>query len=255
MESVVTQVLRDDVLTIRLNRPQTRNSLTLDQIRELAENVSAAARSPARCLLLTGTNAEFCAGRDLKEADVDKDDTFAIMTTVINPLLCALREFPFPTVAAVQGPALGLGLGLALACDVTLVAENAAFGSPFRHFGGVLDSGGHYFLARRLGPHRAAELIFTGRLIDGLTAARLGLVNRAVAATELAEEAWKLCCEIATGPTTAFKATKQILSRERWFEDVLELEARFMTDALSGPDGREGLQAFKEKRRPQFRGT
>lgn len=252
---VIERELREDIVIIRLNRPDTKNSLTVPQIRELSEAVARAAASPARCLLITGAGGSFCAGRDLKDVDPDTDDTYQIMTSLLHPLLQAVRAFPVPSVAAVHGPALGLGLGLALSCDIVFAAHDAVFGSPFRKFGGVLDSGGHYYLERRLGAHRAAELIFTGRLIDGVTAASMGLVNRSVAASELDAESWQLCREIASGPTGAFKASKHILSQQRSFEETLELEARAMDAALRGPDGREGLRAFKEKRSPRFTGA
>lgn len=238
---------------VLLDRPETKNSLKLEHIRALAEAIAEAAQH-ARCLLLMGKGAAFCAGRDLKDVDPQAEDTYAIMTSLINPLLESLCGFPAPTVAAVRGPALGLGLGLACSCDIVLAAEDALFGSPFRNFGGVTDSGGHYFLARRLGVHRAAELIFTGRLMRGSEAAALGLVNRAVPAPLLEAESLQLCREIATGPTSAFKATKHILATDRTFAEVLELEARYMDAALRGPDGREGLLAFREKRPARFTG-
>jgi 2-(1,2-epoxy-1,2-dihydrophenyl)acetyl-CoA isomerase len=245
----------EDVVVVRLNRPETKNSLTLAQIEELAAAIAKAASASARCLLLTGVGGSFCAGRDLKEVDPDRDDTYRIMASSINPLLCAVRQFPVPTVAAVAGPALGLGFGLALSCDIVLAAETATFGSPFRHFGGVMDSGGHYYLERRIGRHRAAELIFTGRLIDGTAAAAMGLINRALPTAELEPESLRLSRDIASGPTGAFRATKRILAESRTFEETIELEARSMEAALKGPDGREGLRAFREKRRPHFSGS
>lgn len=246
--------VQDGLAVIRINRPETRNSLTLPQIQTLSAMLTRASQSDARCLLLTGAGASFCAGRDLKDVG-ESDKTYEIMTTLINPLLQALYAFPVPTVAAVQGPALGLGLGLALSCDIVIAAEDAVFGSPFRDFGGVTDSGGHYFLERGLGRHRAAELIFTGRLINGIEAANLGLVNRAVPAARLLDESSELCRDIASGPTGAFKATKTILATARGFDEVLELEARYMDAALKGPDGREGIRAFKERRRARFIGS
>jgi 2-(1,2-epoxy-1,2-dihydrophenyl)acetyl-CoA isomerase len=245
----------EDVAVIRLNRPETKNSLTVAQIEQLAAAVMTAASSPARCLLLTGAGGSFCAGRDLKDVDPDRDDTYRIMASSVNPLLCAVRRFPVPTLASVAGPALGLGFGLALSCDIVLAADTATFGSPFRHFGGVMDSGGHYYLERRVGRHRAAELIFTGRLIDGVAAAAMGLINRALPPAELESESWRLSQEIASGPTGAFRATKHILATTRTFEETIELEARSMEAALKGPDGREGLRAFREKRRARFTGS
>jgi 2-(1,2-epoxy-1,2-dihydrophenyl)acetyl-CoA isomerase len=253
-DPVIEQVLRDNVAVIRITRPETKNSLTLAQIEHLHCALRQAIASPARCLMLTGSGAAFCAGRDLKQVDPKAEDTYRIMTSCINPLLQTLRSAPIPTVAAVQGPALGLGLGLALACDITLAAETATFGSPFRHFGGVPDSGGHFFLAQRIGTHRAAELIFTGRLITAVTAATLGLINRALPAPHLEEHSWQLCRDIAAGPTAAFRASKHILAESRTFDEILDLEARSMDAALKGTDGHEGLRAFREKRRPQFIG-
>lgn len=246
---------REDVVVVRINRPETKNSLTVAQIDELAAAIAKASSSAARCLLLTGAGGSFCAGRDLREVDPDQDDTYRIIASSINPLLCAVRQFPVPTVASVAGPALGLGFGLALSCDIVLAAENATFGSPFRHFGGVTDSGGHYYLERRLGRHRAAELIFTGRLIDGVAAAAMGLINKAVPMAELESESRSLTHDIASGPTGAFRATKHILAQTRTFEETIELEARSMQAALKAPDGREGLRAFREKRRARFSGS
>jgi len=243
-----------DVAIIRIQRPDTRNSLTLAQMVELRTAFEEVASSSARCLLLIGFGSSFCAGRDLREVDLEGEDTEGVMTAVINPLLHTVRSLPVPSVAAVHGPALGLGLGLALSCDLVWAAENAVFGSPFRNFGGVPDSGAHYFLANRLGPHRAAELIFTGRLINGSEAASIGLVNRAVPAPALEHEALELCQQIASGPTAAFRATKQILREVHSFDAILQLEAKSMHAALKGADGREGLRALREKRAAKFSG-
>lgn len=252
---VIETEIAEDIAVIRLNRPEKKNSLTATQIDELGAAIAAAAGSSARCLLLTGAGGSFCAGRDLKEVEPDRDDTYRFMASSINPLLRAVRRFPVPTVASVAGPALGLGFGLALSCDIVLAAEDAVFGSPFRNFGGVMDSGGHYYLERRIGPHRAAELIFTGRLIDGATAATMGLINRAVSPADLTSESRRLCRHIASGPTRAFQATKRILEHSRSFDETLELEARSMAEVLKGADGREGLRAFREKRAPLFTGS
>jgi 2-(1,2-epoxy-1,2-dihydrophenyl)acetyl-CoA isomerase len=249
------QLARDgDVAILRLDRPEAKNSLRLDDIRLLRELLERVAASDARCLLLRGTGDAFCAGRDLKETDPERDDTNAILAELINPVLLRLHALPIPSLALVHGPALGLGLGLALACDITVVAENALLGSPFRGIGCVLDSGGHYFLERRLGRHKTAELIFTGRLLSGREAAAINLVNRAVAALDLDVEGLKLAREIAAGPTASFRASKQILGGDRGLREVLELEARYQAEALASRDGREGIRAFQEKRKPKFVG-
>jgi 2-(1,2-epoxy-1,2-dihydrophenyl)acetyl-CoA isomerase len=246
---------QDDLGMLTLNRPQARNSLRLDDVRLLGERLTEAMSSGVRCLMLSGAGDAFCAGRDLKETDPENDDTRAILRDVINPVLLSLYDLPLPTIAVVKGPALGLGFGLALACDLTLAAENAVLGSPFRNIGCVLDSGGHYFMERRIGRHRAAELIFTGRLISGREAAQLGLINRAIGALALDAEAEALAREIATGPTAAFRASKRILNNDAGMSNVLDLEAAAQAEALASRDGREGIRAFQEKRKPRFTGA
>jgi 2-(1,2-epoxy-1,2-dihydrophenyl)acetyl-CoA isomerase len=253
-EQVIRREQVGAVAIVRIERPHTKNSLTVEQIAELLRVLENIERSDARCMLLTGIAGCFCAGRDLRSVDPEQEDTYRIITTTINPLLRRLRALRIPTVAAVGGPALGLGLGLALSCDIVLAAEGARFGSPFRNFGGVTDSGGHYFLSRALGRHRALELIFTGHLIAGREAAALGLINRVLPDAELEQQSVELCNTIAAGPTAAFTMSKDILARERDFEEVIELEARYMDAALRGRDGREGLSAFKQRRLPEFVG-
>jgi enoyl-CoA hydratase/carnithine racemase len=250
----VTLAVADGVATITLDRPDARNSLRLADMRLLHQTLEAALRANVRAVLLRGEGGAFCAGRDLKEVDPARDDTRAILAETIAPLLHAVREAPVPTLAAVRGAALGLGFGLALACDIVLAADDALLGSPFRAIGAVLDSGGHYFLRERIGPHRAAELIFTGRLMSGREAAAIGLVNRAVAGLALDAAAQALAREIAAGPTAAFRASKAILVQPRSFAETLALEAAAQAAALAGPDGAEGIAAFKEKRAPKFVG-
>ena len=243
------------VLVLEINRPETRNSLRLTEIEALGDILASERISAARCLVIHGAGGSFCAGRDVHEINPDEEDAFEILHRRIGPVLQRLRALPGPTIASVSGPALGFGLGLALSCDITIGADDAVFGSPFRRIGAVLDSGGHYFLQSRLGRHRAAELVFTGRMLSGREAAALGLINEAVAPDAIASRTAEMAALIASGPTAAFRATKQILSEDRSFGEVLELEARYQKDVTRGPDGQEGLAAFRERRRPIFTGA
>lgn len=250
------QLMEDGaVLVLEINRPERRNSLRLTEIEALGDILAGERVKAARCLVIRGAGGSFCAGRDVREIDPDGEDAFEILHQRIGPILQRLRALPGPTMASVSGPALGFGLGLALACDITIAADDAVFGSPFRRIGAVLDSGGHYFLQRRLGSHRAAELVFTGRMLSGREAAALGLINEAVAPDKIASRTAELASLIASGPTAAFRATKQILSEDRSFAEVLELEAHYQRDITRGPDGREGLAAFRERRNPSFIGS
>jgi enoyl-CoA hydratase/carnithine racemase len=210
-----------------------------------------------RALVLRGEGRGFCAGRDLGDAEPGTEDAEAILAE-INPLFSRLSEFPAPTFAGVHGPALGVGLGLALACDVVCVADDAKIGSPFARIGAVLDSGGHHHFVQRVGPHRALELIYTGRLLSGAEAASWGLVNAAVPGDELLDTVRSIAAAVAQGPTAAFLLSKQLVGRIQReglsFEDVLAAEAKLQGEVSRKQDYAEGIGAFQEKRTPKFTG-
>lgn len=242
------------ITTITLNRPQKKNSLTIAGMLDIQAAIHEACANGSRVICIRGSGGSFCAGRDLSSVDAATDDTLFVLKEQINPVLQAIRQCPVPTFALVEGPALGFGFGLALACDIVYVSETALMGSPFRNIGLVLDSGGHYYLRERLGRARAAELIFTGRLISGLEAAQIGLVNRAIPAPDLDAVSKKLLASIANGPTAAFTATKRILDRGQTYEQIADLEATFQAELMLTQDASEGLKAFQEKRKPVFVG-
>ncbi len=164
---------------IVLNRPDKMNALNDAMVAELNGALERAAAQGARAMMIRGEGPAFSAGRDLADAHPGDEDAEAIIQSTFNPLIKRIVAFPAPTFAAVHGACLGVGLGLALGCDVVYVADDAKIGSPFARIGAVLDSGGHLFFVARLGTHRALELIYTGRLLSGVEAAQLGLVNRA----------------------------------------------------------------------------
>ncbi len=239
------------VATIVLNRPDKRNALTLEHLALFHRRLDQAA--DARCLVLRGEGAAFCAGRDLAGVDPATDDARAVLAEHVNPLCARLAGLDMPVVAAVQGACLGLGLGLAMAADLVLVADDALIGSPFRAIGCVLDSGAHFALAERIGRHRAAELIFTGRLISGREAARLGLVNQAVGRNRLLAQVQALAADIADGPSLAFAESKRILrlgDPAAMMQAEAEAQGRIMRTADAG----EGISAFLARRRPTFTG-
>jgi enoyl-CoA hydratase/carnithine racemase len=169
-----------------------------------------------------------------------------------------VADFPAPSFAAVHGPCLGIGLGLALACDVVYVADDAKIGSPFARIGAVLDSGAHSFFVRRLGSHRALELIYTGTLISGREAEAWGLVNRSMDKAILLERVRATAAAIAQGPTAAFLESKRIVRRIEneglGLAEVLRSEAKAQGAASRTADYREGISAFQSKRSPRFVG-
>lgn len=242
------------VAEIVFNRPDKKNSLRPDDLALLTAHLDTVAGSDARALMLRGEGGAFNAGRDIGDADPATDDNEALLKEVINPVLRRVHNLALPTVAAVEGPCLGIGFGLAFACDVVLAADDAVLGSPFRNIGCILDSGGHAIMAQRIGMHRTLELIYTGRLISGREAAAMGLVNRSCGAADVVGEARELAGKIAAGPTTAFKISKRILLANADYDTVLHLEAEGQAEALRTEDGIEGFKAFQEKRRPTFVG-
>ncbi len=245
------------VAELVLNRPERRNALDGAARDALGSALDELEKNPPRALLVRGEGKGFCAGRDLSDAEPLTEDGEAILREM-NPLISRLAGLDCPTVAAVQGAALGLGLGLALACDLLIVGEGAKIGSPFAAIGAVLDSGSHLFLCSRIGPTRTLELVYTGRFLSGTEAVEWGIANRVVPDEELLEVARGLVGTIAAGPTAAFLLSKRIVARivdgEMSLDDVLGAEAAAQGAASRTHDYAEGMTAFQEKRKPTFTG-
>nr|WP_272886924.1 enoyl-CoA hydratase-related protein [Phenylobacterium aquaticum] len=245
----------DGLLRVRLSRPEKMNALADEDCRALTRLFEGAAKDQAvRCVLITGSGRAFCAGRDLSSATASEDAS-AILSEVVNPMLQTLHDLPQPTIAAVNGAAMGIGLGLALACDIVFAAEGARFASPFARLGAALDSGGHYFLPRRLTPGRTLEMIYTGDAIEGAEALRLGLVDRLAPDRLLEPAAETLARRFVDGPQAAFRAQKALIrvSETLGLAGVLAEEARIQGELARTPDYAEGVAAFQARRAPQFR--
>jgi enoyl-CoA hydratase/carnithine racemase len=227
-------------------------------VHDLAETLNRAEADGARALLIRGEGRAFCSGRDLADADPLHEDGEAILRDIFNPLLERMATIGIPTIAAVQGACLGTGLGLALACDILYAADDARIGSPFARIGAVLDSGAHAAFVSRVGPHRALELVYTGRLLSGREAEQWGLVNRSVAGADLLRRTRELAVSIARGPTAAFLESKRlvrtILDSHASFREVLVEEAAAQGRASRTHDYKDGISAFQEKRKPSFTG-
>ena len=246
-----------DVAELVLNRPERRNALDGPARSLLASMLDDLEKDPPRALLLRGEGKGFCAGRDLSDAEPFTEDGEAILAAM-NPIIARLHALACPTVAAVQGAALGLGLGLALACDLLLVGESAKIGSPFAAIGAVLDSGSHLFLCNRIGPARTLELVYTGRFLSGAEAVEWGIANAVHPDDDLLGAARALVGAIATGPTQAFLLSKDLVGRitggGMGLDAVLAAEAAAQGTAARTQDYGEGMSAFLEKRKPKFTG-
>lgn len=248
--------LRTDgaIATLVLDLAQPKNTFRTADVQRLGELLDEALAAGARCVVIQGAGPVFSAGWDIGSIDPAADDPMAMIADVVGPFCKRLRELPVPTISAVTGPALGFGFGLALCCDLCFAEDEALFGSPFRHIGMVADSGTHHFLLSRVGYPLAAELIFTGRLLSGTEAARLGLINRAVPRGELAAEVAKTAQAIASGPTQALRLSKEILLQGGDFDAMFAHEGRQLAHVFSTADLEEGISAFQQRRKPVFQG-
>lgn len=243
---------------VMLDRPYVINALDDSMVADLHHALDEVETARSRAVVVRGAGRGFCAGRDLSTAEPLTEDAEAILRDVFNPLIARIAGLPMPTFAAVHGACLGVGFGIAMACDVVVCATRARLGSPFANIGAVLDSGGHLALVRRVGPHRALELIYTGRLLDGPEAAAMGLVNACVADDELLDYVRTMAERVATGPTATFARSKALVRRivddGMSLDQVLAAEAAAQGQAAGTPDYVEGMTAFLEKRPPTFEG-
>ena len=243
---------------LTLARPEARNALRRQTYRELEEIVRGLGDADVRCLVITGEDPAFCSGDDVKliMAGPERPTEQLAASPRLTPAADALLHTDIPVVAAVNGAAVGWGMELALMADIRVASERARFGELFVLRGLVSDAPGLGRLAQLVGRERAAELLFTGEIIDAATALQIGLVSRVVAHDDLLAEATELAGRIAANPPLAVQALKNGLRRAldpdwpevgAWVSS--ELARLFQTD-----DHREGVASFLEKRPPSYVG-
>lgn len=255
----VKKTFDQGVLEIVLNRPDRLNALNADMLFELAEAVNEAKRdSSIRAVLLYGEGTGFCAGGDLKDFGMDETNVTEVKEFLQkgHEAVLGLYHMEKPTIAAVHGPAVGAGSNLAFACDMIIAEETASFSEIFAKVGALPDLGGLYFLPQKIGMHKAAELIFTGKMLSADTALDYGLINEVVAAGRSRERGKELAISLANGPTRALGLAKSILHQAPYssLERILEMEALGQASIFQTEDFKEGKKAFNEKRSPIFHG-
>lgn len=254
--------LVDETATITLTNPALRNALTLEMATEITEAVEEAESSDARCLVVQGSEANFCAGGDIKsmlEALSDDREMAELLQEValpINRSVQRLYECSIPTVAKVDGPAFGAGASLALACDVVLASERAQLSFGFRRIGLSVDSGTSFLLPRAVGEKKAMDLVYTGELIDAERAEELDLVSRVFPDDEFEQRCREIVETITTGPTVALKQSKQLLQSgiNRSFNEAIDAETDGLRAAFESEDFETGVNAFINKETPEFDG-
>jgi enoyl-CoA hydratase/carnithine racemase len=244
------------VVTVTLNRPERLNAISGEMWAELTRIFAeVASRSEDRVLVLTGAGGAFCSGADLGSPDNQSGHQLTRMRTVGDAAL-ALHRLPKPSIARVDGVAVGAGLNLALGCDLIAASERSRFSEIFARRGLTVDFGGSWLLPRIVGLHRAKELVLLADILTAAEAAEMGLVNRVVPIDDLDGLVADWAARLAAGPPLALSMSKLLLNKsmEMSLDQALEAEAQAQSVNLASKDGEEALAAFVEKRSPVFEG-
>ena len=251
--------IKNQVATISLNRPEVLNSFNYAMADEVIDAFKICKKEDnVRAILLTGEGRAFCAGQDLAEATGENSPSIdKIVEHTYNPILSAIRNTPKPVICAVNGVAAGAGANIAIACDITIACESAKFIQSFTNIGLVPDSGGTYNLPRLIGMQNAAALMFSGDKLTAKEAKNLGLIYDLTEDENLMEAAFSYAEKLAKRPTKSIGLTKQLLNQSlnNNLNEQLELEKEFQAISAQSYDHKEGIKAFFEKRKPEYRGN
>lgn len=250
---------RGAVRTITLDRPESRNGVTIEVVQAYAQAIRDVPQT-VRTIVIAGANGAFCSGLDLKDAmrrgvkpgpEVERG-----LREDFHGLIRALIESDRPTIAAVDGAAAGFGCDLALACDLRVISERAVFGEIFVKRGLMPDGGGTWLLPRIVGLGRALEMLLTGDMVNAVEALRIGLANKLVPSADLATQVGELAGRIANGPPMVHRLVKRAVyaGLDTDLAAALDREATGQLQLLGSSDFTEGIMAFLQKRDPSFQG-
>jgi 2-(1,2-epoxy-1,2-dihydrophenyl)acetyl-CoA isomerase len=256
MTDLLHESVSAGVATLAFARPDDLNTIDLPTLEALVDALERAAASPSvRCVVLAARGRAFCAGADQKEMHArGAAEWERIVERYLDPVRL-LAGMDKPTVARIQGDAVGGGLGLTLACDFRIAAPEARFCAPFVKIGlAGCDMSAGYFLPRLIGLGRATDMMMSGRFVGAEEAERIGLVTRVVPLDDLDESVERLASSLASGPRDALAYTKRAIRRslDRPMEAEFDYEVFAQVQCLQSADHREGVAAFQEKRRPKF---
>jgi enoyl-CoA hydratase/carnithine racemase len=251
--SLITTENKDGVLFLGFNRPDKKNAITLDMYRAITAAFKAAqADDTVRVVLVHGSPDTFTSGNDLADFLSEPMDD----KSPIPAFLEALSHFEKPIVAAVNGPAIGIGTTMLLHCDLVYADTTAKLSVPFINLGAVPEGGSSYLMPRIMGNVRAAELLMLGEVFNGQKAKEYGLVNDVVEPAKLMETATAAARKLAQRPPAALRITKSLL--KRWnreaLDKVIPTELELFAQQLRSPEAKEAMTAFFEKRKPDFSG-
>jgi 2-(1,2-epoxy-1,2-dihydrophenyl)acetyl-CoA isomerase len=251
--------IENNVAWIALNRPEVFNSFNREMALQLQTTLDDCnTNSNVRALVLTGNGKAFCAGQDLKEVtDTELNPGFRkILEEHYNPIIQKIRTIEKPIIAAVNGVAAGAGANIALACDIVVASEQASFIQAFSKIGLVPDSAGTFFLPRLIGFQKASALMMLGDKVTAPEALTMGMIYKIFPIALFEEEVKTLAENLAQMPTKAIGLTKRLLNQSMHnnLEQQLKLESDLQIEASSSNDYNEGVTAFVEKRKPEFKG-
>lgn len=255
--TTVTYEVEERVAVIRLNRPDAMNAFDRTLRGDLTAALAQAAGDDAvRVVVLAGSGRVFSAGADLKAGFPDGEQVRRQLMEEYRPALVAIAEMDKPVISAVHGSAAGIGLSFALVCDLTVMAESAFLLAPFSNIGLIPDGGANWLLPRAIGYKRAYQIAIENERVPASRCLELGLVNRVVPDEALMSETLAWARSLAVRAPIALARTKRAMreAATRSYDEVLELEAELQAGCIESEDCREGVQAFLEKRKPDFRG-
>ncbi len=263
-DKVAVEIDADGVAWVTFNEPEVRNALSPELRAQFTERIPPLEFDPAvRCVVIRGAGDHFMAGGDIRvmreRLQVDPAERSRAIVKGLHDLhlaITAIRRMPKPVIASVQGAAAGFGLSLVGATDLALAADDAVFTLAYCHIGASPDGGASYFLGRTLGMKQQMELAFLGERFGAEKAKELGIVNWVVPKADLAAETARLAKQLAHGPTRAYANAKALFnaSNHLSLESQLQMEAERIADSMTTADHAEGVDAFLNKRRPNFTG-
>lgn len=251
--SEVLTTRSEGVVTVTLNRPHRKNALTGELVEAAISALEEIARTPDdRAVVITGAGGAFCSGMDLG-APLEPDELTFMRR--VGQLCTLLHDLPRPTIAKVEGPAVGFGCNFALCCDLVVAADDAVFGETFANLGISVDGGASWSLPRLIGVAKTKEILFFGRQLTGKEAAEMGIANRVVPAAELDRFVEEWAQTLADGPTSALAMMKSLVnvSTESSFQQAIDREALGQSVSFKGAEVRVAGRARMKKQIPNFR--
>lgn len=249
--------VKGKVAYITFNRPEVLNSFNREMSLELQQAFKIASDDEQiRTVVVSGEGRAFSAGQDLEEAISGKYEVTDIIAKQYNPIIKMIRNIHKPVIAAVNGIAAGAGANIALACDIVIASDKASFIQSFSNIGLIPDSGGTYFLPRLIGSAKASALMFLAEKVDAASAEEMGMIYKTFPADKFDEEIEAIANHLADRPTKGLALTKQLLnsSIDNDLEKQLDEEMKLQEIASNSFDYKEGVNAFLEKRKPNYKG-